>query len=115
MAVISFAQPDRLRRYQEEKRWPFPVFADPDRTAYHAFDLGRLPWRRLLAPHVLRTYWRLWRKGQRLDAYGGDDIFQAGGDLLIDKEGRIQFAHRSHDPADRPSIEMIRHAVERSA
>ena len=39
--------------------------------------------------------------------YGKDDYYQAGGDFLLDRQGNLLFAHRSHDPSDRPSVEKL--------
>ena len=111
VAVVSFAKPERLRRYHDQKRWPFLMLADPDRTAYAVLGFSRIPLHRLFSPRMLLVYWRLWRKGRR-SKYEKDDIFQGGGDALIDAEGRILYIHRSHDPADRPSVTTLKQAVE---
>src|ERR1041384_8180305 len=34
VAVISFAKPPVVARYQQEMKWPFPIFADPTRSTY---------------------------------------------------------------------------------
>jgi len=39
--------------------------------------------------------------------YDGADIFQSGGDFLLDCDGKVLFAHRSKDPADRPTVEAL--------
>jgi hypothetical protein len=45
--------------------------------------------------------------------YEGDDIYQSGGDFLIDRNGNILFAHRSQDPADRPAVAQLLQALDR--
>jgi peroxiredoxin len=30
VAVVSFAEPDNLARYQKQHQWPFLMLADPD-------------------------------------------------------------------------------------
>jgi len=107
VVVVSFAEPAKLVHYQEHRRWPFTILADPERVAYHAFTLGRLAWYRVFSPATLKLYWNLRRKGMKQDAYVGDDIFQAGGDFLLDRSGKILYAHRSKDPADRPSVAVL--------
>lgn len=47
------------------------------------------------------------------EAYAGDDIYQAGGDFLLDRDGHIPFAHRSQDPADRPAPAKLLAAIDR--
>jgi hypothetical protein len=46
------------------------------------------------------------------DAYAGDDIYQAGGDFLLDRDGNILFAHRSQDPSDRPSASRLLEVID---
>ena len=112
IAVVSFAEPDKLRPYQERHRWPFGMFADPDRSIYRAFALNRLSWFRVYSPGTLKLYWQLLRQGMKRENHGADDVYQAGGDFLLDREGNIMFAHRSRDPADRPSVAKILNAFD---
>lgn len=113
IVVVSFAPPERLVSYQLIHRWPFVLLADPDRNAYRYFDLKRLPWYRVFSPSTLRLYLSLLLKGRRIQNYGKDDYFQAGGDFLLDREGTILFAHRSHDPSDRPAVKRLLEEISR--
>ena len=58
----------------------------------------RLPWYRLLSPSTLRQYLVLLLKGRKIQNYGKDDYYQAGGDFLVDRDGKVIFSYRSHDP-----------------
>ena len=110
--MISFAEPARLVRYQEHHQWPFTMLADSERQAYRAFALKRLSWFQVFAPAALKLYWKLLRGGMTPEHYEGDDIYQSGGDFLIDRNGNILFAHRSQDPADRPSVIELLQAID---
>jgi peroxiredoxin len=112
IAVISFAAPARLVRYQEHHRWPFIMLADPERQAYRAFALKRLSWFQVFAPAALKLYWKLLRGGMKPQHYQGDDIYQSGGDFLINRNGNILFAHRSQDPADRPAAARLLQVID---
>jgi peroxiredoxin len=112
--VISFAEPDRLLPYQEHHRWRFAMLADPGRNAYQAFALKRLSLLQVFSPSTLKLYFRLLREGMKLENYGRDDYYQAGGDFLIDREGTILFAHRSQNPADRPPVETLLKAIDQT-
>ena len=114
IVVVSFAEPAMLGLYHEQHQWPFPVLADPERKAYHAFALERLSWHRLFSLPTLRLYLKLFRKGLVRQDYGEQDVYQAGGDFLIDRDGNIHFAHRSVDPTDRPSVATLLKAIDRS-
>jgi peroxiredoxin len=115
VAVVSFAEPAKLRPYQEHHNWPFPVLADPHRAVYQAFNLKRLSWFKLFSPSTVGLYFKLMRAGMRPHNYGKDDHYQAGGDFLLDREGRILFAHRSQNPADRPTPAKLLQEIDRSA
>jgi len=56
------------------------------------------------SPPTLKLYWRLMRRGIRQERYEGADIFQSGGDFLLDRDGNVRYAHRSIDPTDRPTV-----------
>jgi predicted dithiol-disulfide oxidoreductase (DUF899 family) len=114
VAVVSFAEPKKLARYQERHHWPFPIFADPERAAYRAFTLKRLSWFRVFSPATLKLYWKLLREGRVGADYGGEDIYQGGGDFVLDRAGNILFAHRSKDPADRPAVRELLEEIERN-
>jgi hypothetical protein len=103
-----------LARYQEHHQWRFPVLADPDRAAYRAFGLERLSWHRVFSLATLKLYLKLFRKGLVRQDYGEDDVYQSGGDFLIDGSGVIFLAHRSQDPADRPSVSTLLKAIDRN-
>lgn len=107
VAVVSFAEPAKLVHYQEHHQWPFIMLADPERKAYEAFALKRLSWFQVFSPAALKLYWKLLRSGMKQERYEGDDIYQSGGDFLIDRTGNILFAHRSQDPADRPVVARL--------
>ena len=112
--VISFAEPERLAPYQENHHWPFVILADRKRLAYEAFALKRLSLLRVFSPSTLRLYFKLLCESKKFQNYGKDDYYQAGGDFLIDHEGNILFAHRSQNPADRPPIEKLLEAIDRT-
>jgi len=94
-------------RYQQYHNWPFVMLADPERRAYSAFNLPKLSFFRLFSPATMRLYFSLLLRGKRARHYGRDDYYQAGGDFLVDRDGNILFAHRSREPADRPSATLL--------
>jgi peroxiredoxin len=113
IVVVSFAESAKLIHYQEHRRWPFTILADPERRAYRAFNLKRLSWFELFSPATLIRYLKLFREGMEREDYGHEDIHQSGGDFLLDREGKVLFAHRSRNPADRPSAAELVSEVDR--
>jgi hypothetical protein len=115
IAVVSFAEPANLIGYQQRHQWPFDILADPKRTAYEAFALKRLSWFQVFSLTTIRLYLKLLREGMARDDYGKHDIYQGGGDFVLDRSGTILFAHRSQDPADRPPIAALLQAIDRDS
>jgi peroxiredoxin len=113
IAVVSFAEPAKLAYYQEHHQWPFVMLADPERVAYRRFGLKRLSFLRAFSPPTLKLYWQLMRRGHRREDYGKEDIYQGGGDFILDRAGNILYVHRSEDPADRPSPAKLLDAIDR--
>jgi len=114
VVVVAFSEPATLVHYQEHHQWHFPILADPERKAYQAFGLERLSWHRVYSLATLKLYLKLFRKGLVRQDYGESDVYQAGGDFLIDRNGTILFAHRSDEPADRPSVSTLLKAIDRN-
>jgi hypothetical protein len=57
-------------------------------------------------------YWKLLREGMKRENYGKDDIYQSGGDFLLDRDGNILFAQRSQNPSDRPSASRLLQVID---
>ena len=112
LLVVSFSRPDRLAAYLARFPLPFPVVADPGLAAYKTFELGRTSWRGILRPRLLVRYLKLrLRSRLTLLRYQGEDVFQLGGDFVLDSKRRLVFAHRSEDPTDRPPAETLVQAI----
>lgn len=107
--AVSMSRPDGLTRYLAESRaWPFPILADPDRTAYAAFGVGVTSWGRFLRPGVVWRYLKLIAHGGRVRRIPeGEDALQQGGDFLVGPDRRVMWAHTSPDPTDRPSVDVL--------
>ena len=88
------------------------MLADPRRVAYRKFALKRLSWFRVFSPATLKLYWKLLLDGMKRQDYGKDDIYQSGGDFLLDRDGNILFAQRSQNPSDRPSASHLLQVID---
>jgi peroxiredoxin len=110
--AISFASPERITAFLEQYNLTIPVLADPQRAAYSAFGLGRAPWQKLLAPHVVGRYVKLMARGWLPSKpTPGDDVNQLGGDFVLDAQHRLVYSYRSDNPTDRPRIDELLRAV----
>ncbi len=103
--IISFGTLPAAERWLKETCSPFRLLLDPERSVYDAYGLERS----VARSWNLRTIWRyvqLLASGRRWRGIQGDSA-QLGGDFIVDAEGVVQLAHRSHDPTDRPDIEDL--------
>ena len=103
--IISFGTLPAAERWLEETCSPFRLLLDPERTVYQAYGMERS----LARSWNLRTIWRYVRlltSGRRWRGIQGDSA-QLGGDFVVDAEGIIRLAHRSHDPTDRPDVDDL--------
>lgn len=107
---MTLSRPETLRMYLQEKRWPFPVVADPERAAYRQFGLARTRWTTFFRPDVVAGYMKFIFRGWRpRAAIAGEDLLQLGGDFVLDADQRIVFAYSSAEPTDRPAAaELIK-------
>lgn len=97
--LVTQARPEFLARFLEEQPLPFPAVTDPPRAAYRAFGLTRTSLAAMLHPRVLVRFFRLLFQGWRLQRpYKGEDVFQLGGDFVIDGKGRLAYAYRMPTP-----------------
>jgi len=102
--VVSFAPPDHVARYVKEFPLPFPVVSDPQLAAYKMLAMKRASFFTFLKPSVLGHYLKHMLHGWKPKMpWQGEDPFQLGGDFVLDKNGRVVFAHPCKDPSDRPS------------
>ena len=111
VAVVTFATPERAAAYQRTLD-PLTVLVDHDRSAYRAYGLERGSIRQVWGPKVWAEYARLLARGRRLRTIH-EDTRQLGGDVVVDRAGRVAFVHRSADPTDRPSVDVLVETIHR--
>ena len=110
--VVSQSPPAVLARQLRLTPYPFPVVGDPDRAAYRAFGLERTAvWKFFRPDVVLKFLWSIVRLVPPKIPYRGDDVLQLGGDFVLARDGRIEFAYRSRAPTDRPSVRRVLAAI----
>ena len=110
--VVSFATPEKVAAFAKELPLPFAVVSDPDRKAYQAFTRGATNLRGFLRPSVIWHYLKLIFRGWLPTGPDKDaDIWQLGGDFVIDASGRLRYAHASQDAAARPSNQELLNAM----
>lgn len=105
---IGHAPPDVVERFVEREKIPFPVVTDPHREGYKHLGLGRVGFMHFLRPRILFNFIKLLFKGEKIRRLTGtEDVFQLGGDFLINRNRQILVAYPSQDATDRPSVATI--------
>jgi len=108
--VITFGTLPGAQAWLAETCAPLQVYLDPERVAYRAYRLERS----YLRAWGLKTMWRYARllaAGRKWRGIQGDSA-QLGGNFVVDTNGIIRLAYRSHDPTDRPSADDLISCIE---
>jgi hypothetical protein len=114
VAVISFANPDHLKRFAAGLGHPYLWLADPQRLSYKRLGLGR---RGLFAIAPPRAIWGYIRFALRGKIWHPEqlDMAQMGGDFVFDRDGNLNLRHVSSRSDDRPSMNAVMSAFRRAA
>lgn len=105
VVVVSFGSIVGAQTWLKETGAPFTFLLDPDRAAYRAYGLEH-SWARAWGLKVWWRYAELMLAGHKWRGIQGDGG-QLGGDFIVDTDGVIRWAYRSHDPTDRPPIHQL--------
>lgn len=86
---------------------PFQLVFDFTKETYRRWGLGRTSrWKSYLSPTLSFRYLKLLLKGEKFLGFA-PDMFQLGGDFIIDKNGNIAFAYRMKNNGDRVGIGQL--------
>lgn len=85
---------------------PWPVLLDNARELYRAYGMSRESVWNVWGPASWWGFIKLLLRGRKLRR-PTDDVYQMGGDVLIDPEGIVRLHYVSRYPLDRPSIDAL--------
>ena len=106
IVAVTFEATAFARAYVEETRLRWPILTDETRELYRAYRmLAGTSWD-VLGPSSWWVYLKELTMGE-LPKRPGSDIFQLGGDVLIDPAGTVRFHHVGRGPADRPTVDTL--------
>ena len=106
VAVITFDNPVACLSYREDTGNDWPLLMDETRQLYQAYGMMRASFRDVWGPASWIAYAREILRG-RWPRPAGADVWQRGGDVLIDPRGRVRLHHVGRGPADRPAVDRI--------
>ncbi|XP_071752997.1 prostamide/prostaglandin F synthase-like [Centroberyx gerrardi] len=109
VVVVSFGCQEGASHWLQETGCQYDMLLDPHRQIYSIFGLGAslkkvLNFSNMLlyAEYVVDNM-----EFPRGLPSVEDDMFQLGGDFVLDEHGRVLFSHCCQSPIDRPSVEDI--------
>jgi hypothetical protein len=106
IVVVTFASLDIAREYRKETGISWPLLIDEPREVYRAYGMASASFWDIWGPKTLWAYFQELLKGHK-PKKAGSDIYQRGGDILIDPEGTVYLHHVGAGPTDRPSIDTL--------
>ncbi|NTY62377.1 peroxiredoxin-like family protein [Mycolicibacterium sphagni] len=108
VVIVYRENADTVQRSCAERGISFDCLSDSERKLEQAADVERFSLRRYLSFSPAKAV-RALRSGSRIGA--GADFLQGRGTFVIDRTGRVAYAHRGVNAADIPSIGEILDAV----
>ncbi len=109
---MTFETQQQAQRYVAEIELDWPMLVDVERTIYRAYDLEpRASIWNLFRPTFWPHYLGLVMRGRRVRKPTGD-IYQLGGNVLIDPDGIVRLHRSSTNPLDRPSPEQLLRVIQ---
>jgi hypothetical protein len=105
LVIVGNGTPEMARAFNEDLGFDSPLYTDPTRRTYElaGFKRGVLA---TFSPKGVAHAARAWRKGFRQTATRGDAL-QQGGLLVVERGGRILYAHRDSEAGDLASNEEV--------
>lgn len=107
--VVSFGGSEGAKLWMEQTGCNFDMLLDPQRKIYRSFGLGS-SYAKVMKFRCLLQY-------SEYGAVGIDfpdvpprlmeDIYQMGGDFILDESGKVLLCHPSKNPHDRPTVKDI--------
>jgi hypothetical protein len=110
IAVVTFENNFLARDYVADTSLTWPLLVDDTRETYRKYGMLSASFWDIWGPKTWWAYLKQVMKGERLRKSEGD-IYQRGGDVLIDPNGIVSLHHVGAGPADRPAIRTILNKV----
>jgi peroxiredoxin len=115
--LVAYDEPSLLgAKMMRGLETPYELLLDLKKEAYRRWGLGRTTLRQsVFSPTLGLRYLKLLLRGERFLGLA-PDMLQLGGDFIVDRQGRIAFAHAMRDNGDRVAVpELIAHLIRAAA
>ncbi|XP_023141292.1 uncharacterized protein LOC111578618 [Amphiprion ocellaris] len=117
VVVVSFGCLEGASYWLQDTFCQYDMLLDPDRKIYAAFGLGASLKKVLNFSNMLLYAEYV---ADNMEFPRGlpsiqDDMFQLGGDFVLDEHGRVLFSHCCQSPIDRPSVGDILNSLDKTS
>lgn len=112
--IISFSVLEAAQVWLEQTGCRFPMLLDQQRAIYRSFGLGS-SFSKVMRFGCLLTYSEYGAADRDFPDVPSrllEDLYQMGGDFLIDQTGKVMLCHPCKTPLDRPSVDDILKAAD---
>jgi alkyl hydroperoxide reductase subunit AhpC len=106
VVVVTFENDFLARCYVEDTALAWPILIDTTREVYKGYGMFSASFWDVWGIKTWLVYFKELLKGVKPQKSEGD-IYQRGGDVLVDPGGIVRLHHIGRGPADRPSVEQI--------
>lgn len=112
VVVVTFEAGFLAQQYLTDTGLSWPLLIDESHATYQSYGMLSASFWDIWGPKTWLVYARELFKGAKLQQSAGD-IYQRGGDVLIDPDGMVRLHHVGDGPADRPAVEQILNMIPR--
>ncbi|KAM7396018.1 hypothetical protein PAMA_007345 [Pampus argenteus] len=112
--VVSFGSVVGARLWLEQTGCTFDMLLDPQRKIYRSFGLGSSYAKVMKFSCLLQygEYGAVDRDFPDIPPHLLEDIYQMGGDFVLDEAGKVLLSHPCLTPLDRPAVTDVLQAAE---
>lgn len=114
--LVTHAPPTLLeQKMMHDLDNPFPLLLDPEKSSYRRWGLGKAGLTdSVLSPRLNWRYLKLLLRGERFLGTA-PNMFQLGGDFIVDAAGRIAAAHPMRNNGDHIEVAQLLKELQRAA
>lgn len=106
VVVVTFENDFMARCYVEDTALQWPILVDSSREVYKNYGMLTASFWDIWGFKTWQVYFREMSKGN-LPKKSHGDVYQRGGDILIDPDGVVRLHHVGDGPADRPAVDFM--------
>lgn len=96
VVLVGCGSPENAETFRRDYKVPFPIVCDPNGVLFRKYGLGDMDLRDILSPAILLQVVTVLAEGYGHTSGQGPER-QLGGVFVVDRAGKVRFAHRAAD------------------